>query len=285
LEEFRLEGAHIGNRTVIPGMTFDLFNSGPVGRFKREHGIDKISEFKTVKLFLARLFGLILFMSLPKDVLSAGDKELVMGIALGVSFGKWWGSTDHDEKNDGRSKEIDGGTAVGFSQVNFGSHVGFSTQNSVKLSSTVLTAEKSGETEIGDLQVEVGIKQEIFGLEISVNNTLAVAVFQSFNENSEIGSGDFLGESARVGNVLKEFTTRNEFHDDRDSLVGFSVFLDVISRFLEFNKVDDIGVIQGRENLDFLLQGLQVETWVGVFNDFDSKVLVGRRIITELDPV
>jgi len=54
---------------------------------------------------------------------------------------------------------------------------------------------------------------------------------------------------------------------------------------LEFNKVDDIGVIQGRENLDFLLQGLQVETWVGVFNDFDSKVLVGRRIITELDPV
>ena len=107
----------------------------------------------------------------------------------------------------------------------------------------------------------------------------------TFNENSEISSGDFLGESARVGNVLKEFTAGNELHDNRDGLVGFSVFLDVISRFLEFNKVDDIGVIQSRENFDFLLQGLQVETWVGVFNDFDSKVLVGRRIITELDPV
>jgi len=54
---------------------------------------------------------------------------------------------------------------------------------------------------------------------------------------------------------------------------------------LEFNEVDDVGVIQGRENFDFLLQSLQVETRVGVFNNFDSKVLVGRRIITELDPV
>lgn len=179
LEEFRLEGAHIRNGTIIPGMTFNLFNSGSVGGFKRKHGIDKISEFETVELFLTRCLGLILFVGLPEDVLSAGNKELVMGIALGVSLGKRWGSAEHDEKDNGRSKEIDRSTAVGFSQVDFGSHVGFSTQNSVELSSAVLAAEESGETEIGDLQVEVGIKQEIFGLEISVNNALAVAIFQS----------------------------------------------------------------------------------------------------------
>ena len=37
------------------------------------------------------------------------------------------------------------------------------------------------------------------------------------------------------------------------------------------------------KDFDFLFQGFQVETWMGVLNDFDCIILVGSRIISELN--
>jgi hypothetical protein len=83
----------------------------------------------------------------------------------------------------------------------------------------ILASEESGETEVGNLEVELGVEQEIFWLKISVGNALVVAVFESFDEDSEVGSGDFFRESARVSDVLEKLTTWNEFHDNGDGFV------------------------------------------------------------------
>jgi len=167
--------------------------------------------------------------------------------------------------------------------VDFGGHVGFSTQDGVQLTRSVFTREEGSKTEICDLEVETSIEQKVFGLQISVSNTLFVAVFESFNDDSEVGSGGFFRESARVSDVFEEFTTRNQFHEDGDDFVGLAIFLDVIDGFVEFKQVDDIWVLEFSKDFDFLLESLHVETGMGVLDDFNGTVVVGSRVKTELN--
>jgi len=151
------------------------------------------------------------------------------------------------------------------------------------LTRSVFAREEGSKTEIGDLEVETSIEQKVFGLEISVGNTLFVAVFESFNDDSEVSSGGFFRESARVSDVFKEFTTRDEFHEDGDDFVRLAIFLDVIDGFVEFKQVNNIGVLELSKDFDFLLEGLHVKTGMGVLDDFDGTVVVGSRVETELD--
>jgi hypothetical protein len=151
------------------------------------------------------------------------------------------------------------------------------------LTRSVFTREEGSETEIGDLEVETSIEQKVFRLEISVSNTLIVAVFKSLNDDSEVGSGGFFRESARVSDVFEEFTTRNEFHEDGDNFVRLAIFLDVIDGFVEFKQVDDIWVLELSKDFDFLLESLHVETGMGVLDDFNGTVVVGSWVETELN--
>lgn len=62
-----------------------------------------------------------------------------------------------------------------------------------------------------------------------------------------------------------------------------TVLLDVFSRLEEFDEVNDVRMVESLEDFDFLLDGLQVETRMGVLNDLDGAVFVNRRSIAEFD--
>jgi len=283
LEEFASQGVNVSDGTLVPRMVLDVFNGRSVCGVNSQDSVEHILEFFTVESVSALDLRLISFVGLPEDVLSAGNDQFIVGISLGVSLGEWGSTTDQDEEDDTTGKKIDCRTAVRLSHVDFGSHVRFSTQDGVQLTRSVFAREEGSKTEIGDLEVETSIEQKVFGLEISVGNTLFVAVFESFNDDSEVSSGGFFRESARVSDVFKEFTTRDEFHEDGDDFVRLAIFLDVIDGFVEFKQVNNIGVLELSKDFDFLLEGLHVKTGMGVLDDFDGTVVVGSRVETELD--
>jgi hypothetical protein len=264
-------------------MFLDHFNSWSVSGFRSQHSIDQVLEVFTVEVFLTLLLWLILFMGLPEDISSSSHKELVVRVGSGVSLGERWSTTDHDEEDNTTGEEIYSRAAVWLSEVDFRSHVGFSTQDGVEFAGAIFAGHEGSETEVSDFKVEVGVEEKVFGLQVSVGDALFIAVVKSFNKGSEVSSGGFLREFAGVGDVFEEFTSRNELHDDGNSLVGLAVLLDIVSGISKFDKVDDVGVVESRKDFDFLLDGLEVKTWVRVLDDLNSAIFVDRRSITQLD--
>ena len=71
------------------------------------------------------------------------------------------------------------------------------------------------ETEVGNLDVQVVVEQNIFWLEIPVNNLELVAVFDAGHDLLEEPTGDWLSHASIRDDVLEQFTA-GEFEDDDD---------------------------------------------------------------------
>ena len=80
------------------------------------------------------------------------------------------------------------------------------------------------ETEVGNLHVQVIVKQNIFWLEIPVDNLKFVAVFDTRHDLLEEPAGNLLGHASVRNDVLKQLAT-GEFEDDDDVGGGGDYFV------------------------------------------------------------
>jgi len=75
--------------------------------------------------------------------------------------------------------------------------------------------------------------------------------------------------------IIKHFTTSDEFHDDRDNFVCVAGFLDVVNSGVAIDQVDDVGMFESGESEDFSFDVFEVKVEERVFNDLYGIVLVG----------
>jgi hypothetical protein len=71
------------------------------------------------------------------------------------------------------------------------------------------------ETEVGNLDVQVVVEQDVFWLEIPMNNLELVAVFDAGHDLLEEPTGNWLSHTPVCDDVLEQFAT-GEFEDDND---------------------------------------------------------------------
>lgn len=198
------------NWSLHPGVSQDLRHRGPVGGVELEHALDELLELFGEEGLLTWL---IFAVGPPEDVGSVGCQAPVEGVVwLGGSERRVLG--DHDEQNYCGGEQVHGLTLVWLLQVDLGSHVVQGTQLGVEVASTVSALDWCGEAKVSDFESVVAIEKQILWLEVSVSKALLMAVVKTIHEFLEIVSGDWLFESARNGNEVKEFSTEGQLQYD-----------------------------------------------------------------------
>jgi len=161
-----------------------------------------------------------------------------------------WSSTQHDEEDDSQTpvvtlltvglvgydlgRDISWGPALGGSQLFFsGVHV-------------------ARQTEIGDFNLCVTdvlvIEQQILGLDVTMHDLMAVAVDDRVKKGGHDAVGEFLAELLLFDDVIEKFSAAHELHDQA-----------VVTRiFVEVDKFDDVGMVEGPEDVNLVLHGQNV---------------------------
>ena len=95
--------------------------------------------------------------------------------------------------------------------MNFGSHIRFCPKLCLQSARSILSFDRSCETEVSYFKVEGGIEEHILWLQISMSQSLIVNIFETVEELSEIKSAYLLIELASRGHIVKQFTTCGKF--------------------------------------------------------------------------
>jgi hypothetical protein len=121
-------------------------------------------------------------------------------------------STKHHVEDDSATPDIDLRSGVKTTANNFrGGVIGTSATRFEEVAVLDLTRE----TEVGNLDVQVVVKQDVFWLEIPMNNLELVTVLDAGHDLLEEPTGNWLGHTSIGDDVLEEFTA-GEFEDDDD---------------------------------------------------------------------
>jgi len=91
--------------------------------------------------------------------------------------------------------------------VDFRSHVVVSAQDSPESASTVLSSHSRRKPEVGKEQIVLLVEEQVFRLEVSVSESLRVAVIEGLNQLLEVVSGLLLCETSSVAQEVENFTS------------------------------------------------------------------------------
>ena len=97
-------------------------------------------------------------MSLPEEFSTTRSNHAVVGV-LWVGRGERRSLRQDDEEDDGRSEEVNAGTLVLLSEVDFGSHVARGTKLGLEEARVVSSSDGSCESQIRDLEHIVAVKE------------------------------------------------------------------------------------------------------------------------------
>mmetsp|Transcript_12991 Transcript_12991/g.30655 ORF Transcript_12991/g.30655 Transcript_12991/m.30655 type:complete len:330 (-) Transcript_12991:97-1086(-) len=109
-----------------------------------------------------------------------------------------------------------------------------------------------GEPEVGELQTELGIQEQVLRLEVAVENPLAVAELKGGEEGAEVRACEDLLERSSVHEVIEEFPPRGPLQDQHHALDGALAALPRVRYgLLRLVKTEDVRVAEAphRSNL------------------------------------
>jgi len=130
-------------------------------------------------------------------------------------------STQHHVENDSATPDINLRSGVKATANNFrGGVVGASATRFEEVTVLDLTRE----TEVGNLHVQVVVEQDVFWLEISMDNLEFVAVFDARHDLLEEPTGNRLSHTSVRDDVFEQLAT-GEFEDDDDVGGGGDYFV------------------------------------------------------------
>lgn len=98
--------------------------------------------------------------------------------------------------------------------------------------------------EVAQFDVEAGVKQNVFGLDVPVQDVSAVKVLDGQGGLGQEAQGHVLAEALRAVDVEEETAVRGFLHDD----------VEVAVRFEGSDEPDDEGVAEGTVNVDFAVE-------------------------------
>mmetsp|Transcript_6366 Transcript_6366/g.8253 ORF Transcript_6366/g.8253 Transcript_6366/m.8253 type:complete len:428 (+) Transcript_6366:241-1524(+) len=257
--------------TLHPWVTDNISKRKSVSGDQLKHVGNEILELISVEVS-----SLVSRVGFPEEVSSVHSKKLEVLVLRRCTLERRV-TRVHNEQNNGGSEEIYHVSLIWLSLMNFRSHVALSSKFSLEHAAAVTALNRSGKTEVSDLNVEVFVKQDILGLKISVSNTIVVDVVKGRKNLFEVEAADSFMELTSGGDKVEEFTTLNELKNDVSSidLLAGALLPDTVS--VIFNQVYNVGMAEVLHNLDLglnKLQSLSVVRWVGTVHNLDSVLLV-----------
>merc|ERR1712054_614511 len=139
-------------------------------------------------------------------------------------------SSNHDEEANGGSEQV-GGPGIVHSDIgDLGCHVAQSTENCSMLTVTISALNHVGEAEVSDLEVEVSVEEQVFGLEVSVHDAFVVAELQTVEQLVEVETSSVLVEGTRHGDDVEHLAGLGKFEGDVvDPLLAGRLVVDVLA--------------------------------------------------------
>lgn len=158
-----------------------LFDAGSVVGIEGEHLGHEILEFLREEL---HAIGLALAVGLPEYVSSIGGQASVEGIAW-LGSGEWWMLGNHNEQHYGSGEQVHLLSLIWLLKMNLWSHVIHSSKIGLELSTSISSFNWSCETKVCNLNTKVLIKEQIFWFDISMANSITMAVLKTSHKLSE----------------------------------------------------------------------------------------------------
>lgn len=227
-------------------MADDIGHAEALVRVELKHLRNEILELRREEVCR-----LALGVELPEKICPVCSKELVVCV-IWVSAGERRVTCQKDEENNSTSEKIDHISLVLFSTMNFWCHVALGTEMSVEESRSIATFERSDEAEISDLQIEVFIKQDVFGLQVSVCNSVGMHVMKTLEELLEVEAADLFAEGSSVENVVKKLSTLDKLKHHKGDIDLSAVCLGPDSSLSGVIDINHVSVVKTLDYINFV---------------------------------
>jgi len=135
------------------------------------HLREQVHELRRERLWL------IPVVHLPELIGLIAVEPLVMDVSW-LSLSEWRVTSMHDEEDDSQGEEVSLLSRICFASVQLWGHVGLSAELGLEVALTVASSKRGCEPEVSDFYVVILVHQDIFRLQISVRDSIRVAIVQ-----------------------------------------------------------------------------------------------------------
>ena len=200
-------------------MANDISHAKSLVWVKLEHASDQILE-----LVGEKSSWFTVGVSFPEKIGSICGKKLVVHV-ITVGHLEWWMLSQHYEENNSTGEQVNYLSLVWLLVKNLWCHVSWSTNHRPAETGSVPSFKWACESKIDKFHVEILIEKNIFGLQISVGESLGVEIVETKEHLLEVVSADLFAEWTSVCDVVKELTTKDRFLSDVSDWDFVSAFL------------------------------------------------------------
>ena len=188
---------------------------------------------------------------------------------------------NHNEQDDRSGEEINGFWEIWLLQVDLRRHVVESSKLGLQIARSVSAFNWSCKSEIGKFEIEIGIEQKILWFEISMGETLRMAMIKTRQKLFEEVPGNVLREWTCVSDEVEQLTAKCELQDDVVHFFFLTAILD-IGVFSILELLNDVVMFEFFHGLDFGLNKLLFSVVKVTFHDFDGNFATGFSVLGKL---
>ena len=168
-------------------------------------------------------------------------QKQVVEVFFLASLLEWENALHNDEENDSDGEHVNILSLVGLALLNLGSHVGHGATVRVERVDVLI----AGEAEVGEFQVELVIDEDVFKLQVAVDDSAAVHVLDGVKHLVEEESACVLSHSAHSLAEVEEKAALDELHNDVDEVVDDTATgLDYFACISVLIHVDDTSMLE-----------------------------------------
>ena len=136
-------------------------------------------------------------MIVPELLFVALLDQLEKRVAVGARLAERELRGDHREEKDANGEEVCRRASVAVIALDdLRCHVPLSSDNALLQSVAVLARDWASKAEVSDLEVEVGVEQQILGLQVAMSDALKVAVVETLEQLLDVVARDWLRKRA-----------------------------------------------------------------------------------------
>lgn len=221
-----------------PWVGYDVWDREALMRVEVEHRCDQILE-----LLIEEAFGAAVRVSSPELLRSVRGNQLVVRI-LHIGHVKRWVACIQDEEDNSEGEQVNNLTLVRLLGVDLRGHEAKGADDGAIHSRSISTLDWASETEVDDLHIVEGIKQDIFALKVAMCEAFRMNVVDGLDELLGVVAHNSLTEGARVGNIIEKLAARHKLTYDVGDLDKVSILLFPCSVLVEFKVLDDVAMLE-----------------------------------------
>jgi hypothetical protein len=174
-------------------------------------------------------------------VLGLAVHDEVVEVLLGAGFLEREDALHNDEEDNSHGEQVYLSALVGLAFFNLGGHVSHGSAVGLEAVNGLV----AGKAEVSDLDVEVLVNEDVFELEVAVDNSLAVHVLEGIEHlQSEKPTGVFAHAAHELAHVKKK-SALDALHDDVDEVGdNAGAGLDHLTCIAKVEHLNDARVLQ-----------------------------------------